>query len=602
MAKTKLFENWSWSRHQPAPFNDASVVTRRTDVASQYNQTKNKEATLHSPTLSGILAYMELECAAKTGAASKGAIGTQNGDICVAEYPNHRGENHVVIFNKGTGKFTSGRYTSPTASPSSYVLKENGESGSALFFALMPEALRDHEFSEKYTELMKQHESGYPDLEEATKVAAVLCDNLYRRIENADNLGEAGIKTNIAKTGNVQPLTALNLGKGTYSPSTVLFGNFEILKPGAAPTAKTASVKHEDFIGKYSLSERVLSAADKRLLPELPAWYIIPREVERVCQHAMLTSPSVQPMRNFMLRGPAGTGKTEGAKAIAAGLGLPYVHITCSANTEIMDLLGQILPDMDSFAPPVMAEGDLPTFEDIQMDPPTAYCKLTGAYDGAVTETEVYEKLIEVIEARAKADKPEPEEKKQGFRYVDTPLVNAIRYGYLVEIQEPSIIANPGVMVGLNSLLDRCNSITLPTGEKIERHPDTIIVVTTNNDYAGCKDMNQSVISRMNLVMDIEEPDVDTLTKRVVGITGCKDISIVKRMAKAVKDIAERCRETMITDGCCGVRELIAWVQSYMICENELEAAEYTILSSVSGDPENRAEILSTCLEPIFAP
>ena len=52
-------------------------------------------------------------------------------------------------------------------------------------------------------------------------------------------------------------------------------------------------------------------------------------------------------MRNFMMRGPAGTGKTEGAKAIAAGLGLPYVHLTCSANTEIYDLLGQMLPDVD---------------------------------------------------------------------------------------------------------------------------------------------------------------------------------------------------------------------------------------------------------------
>ena len=86
-------------------------------------------------------------------------------------------------------------------------------------------------------------------------------------------------------------------------------------------------------------------------------------------------------------------------------------------------------------------------------------------------------------------------------KYVDTPLVGAIRYGYLVELQEPTVIANPGVLVGLNSLLDRCNSVFLPNGEVINRHPDTTIVVTTNNDYAGCKQMNQSVISRMNLVI-----------------------------------------------------------------------------------------------------
>ena len=48
------------------------------------------------------------------------------------------------------------------------------------------------------------------------------------------------------------------------------------------------------------------------------------------------------------------------------------------------------------------------------------------------------------------------------------------------------------------------------------------------------------------------------------------------------------------------MRELIAGVLSYMICENELEAARYTVLSSVSGDPENRAEIFNTCLAPKF--
>ena len=56
----------------------------------------------------------------------------------------------------------------------------------------------------------------------------------------------------------------------------------------------------------------------------------------------------------------------------------------------------------------------------------------------------------------------------------------------------------------------------------------------------------------------------------------------------------------MITDGCCGVRELISWVQSYMICRNELEAAQYTVLASVSNDPENRADILESCLRPQF--
>ena len=138
-------------------------------------------------------------------------------------------------------------------------------------------------------------------------------------------------------------------------------------------------------------------------------------------------------MKNFMLRGEAGTGKTEGAKAIAAGLGLPYLFCTCSANSEIFDFLGQMLPDTGDSSSHSAAS--YPTLEDIQMDPPTAYCKLTGIYNDQIQEAEVYEKLLEVIrsEAQRKAGSASPGQK---FRYVDTPLVQAIRNGYTLEIQE----------------------------------------------------------------------------------------------------------------------------------------------------------------------
>ena len=180
---------------------------------------------------------------------------------------------------------------------------------------------------------------------------------------------------------------------------------------------------------------------------------------------------------------------------------------------------------------------------------------------------------------------------------MDTPLLEAIRHGYLVEIQEPSCIANPGVLVGLNSLLDNCQAITLPTGERVERHPDTVIIVTTNSDYAGCKDVNQSVISRMDLIYDIETPDIATMVKRVMNVTGYTDEQETTKMALVVQDIASRCRQTMITDGSCGMRELKAWVLSTMITKDPYESALSTIIASASADPENRADLITTCLE-----
>lgn len=595
MAQTPLFANWTWKLTLPEPFDKVSN-TVSTDHYSTYCSGSAKKSTLHSSALSAILAYMEMDTTLTPAGASESAIGSQGSDKIVAEYASRTSEIHAVQFNRKNGKFSVGRFEDVTSSPKIYTLKSGGQTGTALFFALMPIALEDNEFRENYDLLGRCKNDGYSDMDEAEKAAFILCDNLYRRVQSADTLATAGIKLSIPSTGNLQQLTQLNLERNAYSPSSVLYGSFRIFT-GSAASGPAITVDKNDFEKKYSLSDRNYTPQEELMIPRIPDWYVIPPEIVSICKHALVTTTGIQPMRNFMMRGPAGTGKTEGAKAIAAGLGIPYMYYTCSANTEIYDFLGQMLPETDGNGPILT---DYPTLMDVQMDPPSAYKKLTGIYDESVTDAQVYDKLIEVMERNARALAAE-NSTGQRFRYVETPLITAIRNGYLIEIQEPTVIANPGVLVGLNALLDRCASITLTTGEVVTRHPDTVVVVTTNNNYAGCRDMNQSVISRMNLIMDMDEPDVATLAERAMKVTGCTDKSVVEEMAQTVQEISERCRETMINDGSCGVRELISWVQSYMVCGNIMEAARYTVLSSVSSDPENRADILTSCLEQKFA-
>jgi len=595
MAKIKLFDTWTWKLDLPEPFDSVPDHVSKT-FYSCYCNVATKKSTLHGACLSAILAYLDMDTTFSPGTTAEHAIGTQ-GDKIVTEYHSRTGDIHAVVFNKKTGKFNVGRFADATSAPKVYSIKDGGQTGTALLFALIPEALNDDEFKEYYDILGKCKTDGFTDMDEATKAAYILCDNLYRRIESADSLPSAGIKLSIPATGNIPPFTQINLKKNAYSPTSVLYGNFTILTGTTSSGGAAATIDKKDFINCYPLSKRELSPKEQLLIPTLEDWYIIPPETVTICKHAYLTTNGNQPMRNFMMRGPAGTGKTEGAKAIAAGLGIPYLYYTCSANTEIYDFLGQVLPNTDeknnSFK-------EYPTLMDIQMDPPSAYKKLTGIYDESVTDEAVYNKLLEVMEQDAK-DLVRENATGQRFRYVETALITAIRNGYLIEIQEPTVIANPGVLVGLNALLDRCASVTLTTGEVIHRHPDTVVVVTTNNDYAGCRNMNQSVISRMNLIMDVETPDAETLTERAMNVTGCTDKAVVSDMANTVQEISEHCRETMINDGSCGMRELINWVQSYMVCGDVLEAARYTVLPSVSNNAENRADVFSTCLEHKYA-
>ena len=177
----KLFENWTWSRKNPEPF-EAIGSTPRSDIQSKYNKTKAAKSTLHSSTLSGIFAYMDLEIDPTT---AKGAIGTQT-DKIIAEYPSHRaGETHVTVFNRNNGKFMCAVMdSSGTTTP--YVLKEDGNSGAALFFALMPYFLEDDEFSEHYTILLNCKKDGFTDMS-AAEDAAYMADIGLEEIRDRDN-------------------------------------------------------------------------------------------------------------------------------------------------------------------------------------------------------------------------------------------------------------------------------------------------------------------------------------------------------------------------------------------------------------------------------
>lgn len=594
-----LFDSRTFIMAYPPPFDDTSIARESTTACSKYNVASVKKSTLHAPTLRAIMAYIKLYQAFTDGGSTEnlGAIGKQGDKKLIAEYVSGRGEIQGVVYNRDSGSLIAGVFETKTSSPTQFKHKASGgtATGTAMFFAAMPVFMEDGEFKTYYNILYDEIAGGTPNLSTVAEAGYMLCDNVYRRVNNPGDCGDAGVKIEFPTSGNVRLLTALALSKGTYSASDILLGQFEVIKAGITPKKSRIKISSDDFAGKYKLSERFFNDKEKSLIPELPSWYVIPEEVATICEYAQKTTGSQMPMRNFMLRGAAGSGKTEGAKAIAAGLGLPYMFLTCSADDEKFDFVGQILPNIEgiNFADSQDSEY-IPTTAEIDSDPVGAYYNMTGEFVDTVTADEVKDALAERM-----AEKKSQKEEKD-FRYVYTPLIEAIKNGYVLELQEPTVISKQGVLVGLNSLLDNCKAIQLITGEVIERHPDTVIVLTTNTDYNGCRELNQSIISRMNLIFDMNTPDATVMTNRVLGITGCKDKSMVQKMAETVEKIAKQCREDMIGDGSCGMRELISWVQSYMISEDPLSAAEYTVLASVSADEENRAAIRSKCITPIF--
>lgn len=611
---------FNYSRSLPVPFD--TMTNKKVKVASMYGA--KTESTLCGSVIKAVHAMCR--CMNGTG---EGAVGQIDTNKSVAEYKSSIGPDayHLVVFDAASGSALASVYDKNTELIEQYVAHPSQRDGAAIFFALMPFLMSDAEFDETFQEYYDQFIAGYPDMAKATESMAILCDNAYRRIK--DDTCPAHINITVDKSGNLMRVSQGQLDSGSFVPTSVTAGEFTIFaKTGAAVIKKAGVVvEHTDFVGKYPLTPgRTLSALELSLIPKLPEWYIIPPEVVDICKHAQKTTGRPMQMRNFLLRGPAGTGKTMGAKAIAAGLGLPYMKYTCSANTEIFDFTGMIFPETDAVSTG-SSELDrereilksmggisyanvakllrLPELDDMDYDPAGVYQALTGVENLAATVQDcmsvVLEKVTEKVQALSKRTENR-QSSGQNYTYVETDFVKALKHGYLVEVQEPSTIIQPGVLVGLNSLLEQEGSITLPTGEIIRRHPDTVVIVTTNVSYEGCRQMNQSVVDRMSLVKDIELPEPEVMVQRAMAVTGCADEYLVSQMVQVVNDMADYCRKNSITDGACGMRSLIDWVISAEISGDPYLSAKYTVISKATADEEDREALITTILDPMFAP
>ena len=609
----------NFSRELPAPLD--KLASKKVKVSSKYGS--GTEATLTCTVVKAVHAL----CDCMTGLC-EGAVGVIDHRM-VAEYKSSAGPDayHLVVYDSVTGNILASGYDKNTEMVETYRLHQTANDGAAVLMAMMPALLSDQEFDDNFQIYLAERKNGYLDLNKATEAMAIMCDNAYRRIK--DESCPAHIKAEVQKSGNVLRVSQAQLDSGAYTPNTVLAGEFTIFaKTGRVTvTAATTEISHTDFEGKYQLTPgRKLSFLEEQLVPKLAEWYIIPDQVVNICRHAQVTTGRPMQMRNFLMRGPAGTGKTQGAMAIAAGLHLPYMKYTCSASTEVFDFVGMVFPktdsmstgdeDLDKQREMLMSMGginyanvakllNLPNLEDMDFDPAGVFESLTGVSNEDATSRDCMAVVMDMVTEKIKQlSKPAEGESSSGqsYTYVETDFIKALKNGYLLEIQEPTVITQPGVLVGLNSLLEQGGSITLPTGEIIQRHPDTVVVVTTNVTYEGCRGLNQSVVDRMSLVEDIELPSPEVMAQRAIAVTGASDEYQVSQMVQVVNDMADYMRKNGITDGTCGMRSLIDWIISSEITGDVHKSALSTIISKATSDEEDREALRTAILEPIFAP
>lgn len=375
---------------------------------------------------------------------------------------------------------------------------------------------------------------------------------------------------------------------------------FTILE-GVLRTTKRRKVKKLEA-NMYPINpDRTLDEEDKSRLLTIPDWYV---PVPNVLNIAQLVSGSQhlagRPFRNIMMRGPAGSGKTEGAKALASMFGSPYGVITGHAEMEFFDLTSNLFPNTDSnmssneeiyeFLLYALRDSgmELPSLVEIASMPDAIFRQLTGKENDEAGEAECLAALVAKLLSVCKKDHSMFSGENSKFKVIHSDLTLGFQKGWLVELQEMNTILKPGVLVGLNNILEH-GQLRLPTGETITRHPDTVIVFTQNVGYAGTTDGNQSVYSRIELKCDLNHPSEDEMIGRIqmhvpeISEADCRTI------VQTVLRIQENCAAE-IEGGSVGTREAISWAKATVLLNGNMrEAAELTILPSVGEDADDIA-------------
>lgn len=284
---------------------------------------------------------------------------------------------------------------------------------------------------------------------------------------------------------------------------------------------------------QYVLSPaRQLTEEEKRLVWKKPLSHKVSEEERRICEEIKRNwNRGEMKIANVLLEGDAGSGKTQLAKALSANFGLPYTKVTCFADMDKSDIIGAILPVISS-------------------EPASEH-----------TEGETVE-----------------------YRYYPSEIVRAYREGYLLEIQEPTVIRDAAVLMALNSALEPDGSINLPT-EIVRRHPDFIAIITTNRSYAGSRPLNEALRDRVQHTEKMDLPTKDIMMERAMAKTGYRDQKVLDVLAEAIIILDKTARANAIK-GVAGMRSYFYWADAVAGGASVRESLYHKVIYKITTDAE----------------
>lgn len=276
---------------------------------------------------------------------------------------------------------------------------------------------------------------------------------------------------------------------------------------------------------------RQLTEEEQSLVWQKPPSHIDNEAEKRIYQEVVRNwNRGEMKISTILLEGDAGSGKTQLAKALSADFNLPYTKVTCFADMDKSDVLGSILP--------VLSEKD---------------------------------------------DKSDTVE----YRYYPSEIVRAYENGWLLEIQEPTVIRDAAVLMALNSALEPDGSLNLPT-RIVHRHPDFIAVITTNRGYNGYRPLNEALRDRVQHAEKLDLPPKEVMMERAKAKTGYQSENVLSLLAETIILLDETAQSNAIK-GVAGMRSYIFWVDAVQSGASVQNTLYHKVLYKITTDLQELA-------------
>lgn len=336
----------------------------------------------------------------------------------------------------------------------------------------------------------------------------------------------------------------------------------------------------------FSLTkDRQFSSVEKQMIWQKPTSHRTSQEEQRIAAEIFENWNDLEmKISNILLEGDAGSGKTQLAKALSADLQLPYTKITCFADMDKSDVFGALLPivesDVDEDQELIDAINQTETLE--------AVLRLIKHHYNLSTEM-AKSKLADFIKRME-----QNENSNVRYKYYPSEIVRAIEKGYLLEIQEPTVIRDASVLVALNSALEPNGLLNLPTGVVV-RHPDCVIIITTNRNYQGNRPLNESLRDRMQHAEKMDLPSLEVMAERALGKTKIQQPELLLKLAEIIRLLDDTAKANAIK-GVAGMRSYFYWANTWKQGQDLFQSIYPKVLYKLTTVPEE-LEILTQALE-----